>query len=277
MIQFLQNWEQLAALHGGPGDRYYRLDVLREGGTLMGTEEREVLNRACDFQGLHGRDVAHLQSHIGCDAITMAREGARVTAIDFSKTALTRAEALAHECGVDLTCVEADSRNLPLSLSESFDIVYATIGVLCWIDDVDAWMKGVARILRPGGRLVLVDLHPLYQMIDSASPLVMSFPYNCDGLREYETSGSYADRDLPVTSVTHQFAHGLAEIVMSAVRNGLAIVDFAELTSMSFDPGGSFLTEGPDGRFQLRLGGEVDGQPSEALPILFSLIAERRA
>lgn len=273
----LSHWEQLAALHGGPGDRYYHLDVLREGGTLMGTEERAVLERACGTQGLRGLDVAHLQSHIGCDAITMAREGARVTAIDFSPTALARAEALARECGVQLNFVVADSRRLPDALSESFDIVYATIGVLCWIDDLDAWMSGVARILRPSGRLVLVDLHPIYQMLDSVSPLAMSFPYNFDGIREYESSGSYADRNLPVTSVTHQFAHGLAEIVMAAVRNGLVVVDLAELTSMSFDPGGSFLEQGPDSRYQLRLGGEVDGRPSEPLPVLFSLIAERPA
>lgn len=273
--QNLAHWQQLAALHGGAGDRYYDLDLLRAGGTLMGPEEREALLRACGPQGLQGRDVAHLQSHIGCDAITMAREGARVTAIDFSSTALARAEELSRECGVELTCVEADSRALPSELSNSFDIVYATIGVLCWIDDVDAWMSGVARILRQGGRLVLVDLHPMYQMLDSTTPLAMSFPYNFDGIREYESSGSYADHNLPVTSTTHQFAHGLAEIVMAAIRQGLVVKDVAELTSASFDPRGSLLEREEDDRFRLRIGGEVDGRPSEPLPVLFSLIAER--
>jgi len=30
-----------------------------------------------------------------------------------------------------------------------FDLAYATIGVLCWIDDVGAWMRSVAGVLRP--------------------------------------------------------------------------------------------------------------------------------
>ena len=169
----------------------------------------------------------------------------------------------------------ADSRDLPLELSCSFDIVYATIGVLCWIDDLDAWMSGVARILRPGGRLVLVDLHPLFQMIDTVAPLVIDFPYNFDGVREYVSSGSYADRDLPVTSVTHQFAHGLAEIIMAAVHQSLTVIAVVEHTSMSFDPRGSMLQLNPDGRYELRMTSGSEGHPSEPLPVLFSFIAER--
>jgi predicted TPR repeat methyltransferase len=31
-----------------------------------------------------------------------------------------------------------------------FDVVYATIGVLSWIADLDARMAGVAALLKPG-------------------------------------------------------------------------------------------------------------------------------
>jgi len=84
----LDHWEALARLHGTGPDRYYDLDGLIAGGTLMGAEEAAALARATDGHGVAGLDVAHLQCHLGCDAITMARAGARVTGVDFSTTAL---------------------------------------------------------------------------------------------------------------------------------------------------------------------------------------------
>lgn len=271
-----QHWENLARLHGGPGDTYYDLDLLRAGGTLMGPTERECLDRATGPQGVAGMSVAHLQCHLACDAITLARAGARVTAIDFSPTALARAAVLAAECGVTMNFVEADSRSLPPALAGQFDYVYATIGVLCWIDDIDSWMRNVAMILRPGGRLVLVEMHPLHTMIDTVTPLVMDFPYNFDGPRVYESHGSYANRDAPVHATTHQYSHGLAEVVMAALHNDLAVVDVREHLTMSFNPRGeAFFSRDSDGHYRLRLGTGVDGQPAEPLPVLFSLIAQK--
>ena len=61
--------------------------------------------------------------------------------------------------------MEADSRNLPESVNPSFDLMYATIGVIGWNDHVDAWMSSVARVLRPDGTRLLVELHPFFAMI----------------------------------------------------------------------------------------------------------------
>jgi len=133
----LDHWEQLASIHGTGADAYYDLDHLIRGGSLMSAEESSALTRATRGQGVEGLDVLHLQCHIGCDAITMARQGARVTGVDFSPTALSRLRALAAECGVEVATREADARELPADLDRSFDLVYATVGVLCWIDDLD--------------------------------------------------------------------------------------------------------------------------------------------
>ncbi len=274
-----EHWEQLAALHGIGTDRYYDLDRLIAGGTLMGTEEAAALRRATFDAGVVGLEVMHLQCHIGCDAITMARSGARVTGVDFSATALARLRDLAQRCGVDVATIEADSRDLPHDLDGRFDLVYATIGVLCWIDDLDAWMGGVARVLRPGGRLVLVELHPLLLMVGSVDPLVVDSPYAFDGAHIYSGTGSYANRDADVAWTVSEYAHGLAEVVMAAERSGLRTTHLQEHTDMSFDPRGMGGGLEPDGRFRLRLGrGSSDltsTAPPPPMPILFTLIVER--
>lgn len=274
----LEHWEQLAALHGTGPDRYYDLESLIEGATLMGDEEAAALARAAGPGGLAGLDIMHLQCHIGCDAITMARQGAKVTGVDFSPTALARLRELSIRCGVEVSTVEADSRDLPSDLEHSFDIVYATIGVLCWIDDIDEWMRGVARVLRPGGTLVLVELHPVLTMIDEIDPLVLNFPYLFDGGHSFSGTGSYANRDADVAWTTVQYAHGLAEVLMAAHGAGLATTYLEEHTSMSFDPRG-MVGDGldADGRYRLRIGlGARQGDSGASiaeLPVLYTLLA----
>src|SRR5580658_4875685 len=103
-----EHWEALAQFHGTGDDSYYDLDLLRAGGSLMGEEELAALQVATRGEGVGGRSVLHLQCHIGCDSISLARMGASVTAVDFSRSALDRLGRLAAECGVDVEVVEAD-------------------------------------------------------------------------------------------------------------------------------------------------------------------------
>jgi SAM-dependent methyltransferase len=275
-----EHWEALARFHGNGDDSYYDLDRLRAGGSLMGDEELAALARATGERGLKGLHVLHLQCHIGCDSIALARMGATVTSVDFSRTALDRLEVLAGECGVEVEAVEADAAALPDTLAGRFDLVYASIGVLCWIGDLDAWMQGVARSLKPGGTLVLVEIHPLTTMIESLDPLVIDFPYAFDGPHVYRGTGSYANRDANVEWTTVQYAHSLGEVATAAIGAGLICTYLEEHVSGSFNTG---QFEGPedDGRYRLRLGAgeERDGvmAPAAPLPVLFTFLATRAA
>jgi len=49
---------------------------------LRELEAAAVAQAAVD---LRGRDVVHIQCHIGFDTIALARRGARVTGVDFSR------------------------------------------------------------------------------------------------------------------------------------------------------------------------------------------------
>jgi len=272
------HWEALARFHGTGDDEYYDLDHLRAGGTLMGEEEQQAVELATRGRGLAGASVLHLQCHIGCDSISMARAGASVTAVDFSRTALDRLVALAEECGVVVATCESDATALPDELTGQFEYAYASIGVLCWIGDLDAWMAGVARSLRPGGALILVELHPVVTMVESLDPLVLDFPYAFDGPHTFAGTGTYANRDAEIAWETVQYAHGVGEVATAAVRGGLVVEHLIEHTSATFNTG---QYDGPedDGRYRLRLGvgAERDGgrDPAFPLPVLYTLVARK--
>jgi SAM-dependent methyltransferase len=263
-------WDALAAAHGSDGDRYYDLDALAAGRSSLRQTEEAALAEALDGGELEGLDVLHVQCHLGLDAVTLARRGARVTGVDFSPVAVARAREIAERCGVTVEYVEGDSTALPDSLRGRFDVAYATLGVLCWIADVDVWMRSVASTLRPGGRLVLVDLHPMFQMVGSTDPFVVDFPYSFDGGRTFDEEQSYAGVDVGSGNGRNvNYAHSLGEVVTAAVRAGLRVDALHEHLECDFDPRGAVLTQEDDGRFRLRLGGEP-------LPVLFTLLATRQ-
>src|SRR3712207_3745499 len=164
-------WEGLAAVHGEGRDSYYDVDALVAGRDSLGDVESAAVGDVAR------RDVLHVQCHIGFDSVSLARRGARVTGVDFSPASLAKARAIAERCGVPVDFVEADVLALPEALSARFDVAYATIGVISWIDDLRAWMGSVAGTLRPGGRLVLVEIHPVFNMIERLDPLTLDFPY----------------------------------------------------------------------------------------------------
>jgi len=122
------------------------------------------------------------------------------------------------------------------------------------------------RDARPGGRLLLVDFHPLRGMVETLDPLVLDFPYAFDGPHTFDEPGSYADRDAVLASTaTVLYAHALGEIVTAAVNAGLRVVALTEHLDSPVDSRG-WKTPDADGRFRFR----IDGQP---VPMLFTLVA----
>lgn len=260
-----RNWDDRARVHGQ--DRYYDTAALVAGASSLTEVESEAVRRAVG--GVAGLDVIHLQCHLGFDSISLARAGARVTGLDFSPVSLAKAAALAERCHVELALVEADVCHPPSNLFGRFDLAYATIGVLCWIGDIKAWMTAVHDLLRPGGSLVLVETHPFQAMIDTTDPLVLDFPYGFDGPHVFDSPGSYTDRAAKIEATkTVQFAHSLGEVVTAAIDAGLVVRWLAEHIAASRDDRGDLGSPGADGMYRLRLGGQD-------LPLLYTLVADR--
>jgi len=253
----------MAAVHGRGAGETYDVEALVAGRDWLRETEAAAAGEVA------GLDVLHVQCHVGFETISLARRGARVTGVDFSPVALATARELAARCGVEVDFVEADATALPASLAERFDLVFASIGVISWIEDLGAWFRAAAGTLRPGGRLALVDLHPLYDVIGTLEPLTLDFPYAFDGPRRFDEPGSYADPDAPVqATATVNYGHSLGEVVGAAIAAGLRIDGLEEHLEAEFDPRGTMLPRDADGRYRLRVSGEL-------LPFLFTLRASR--
>jgi SAM-dependent methyltransferase len=109
------------------------------------------------------KKVLHLLCSTGEATAALAGLGAVVTGLDPRHQALEAAR----ERWPKILWVEGEPDDLQRQLSRRrFDLVYSGEGVLGWVDDLDAWAGGVAKVLRPGGELLVFDDHPVADCVD---------------------------------------------------------------------------------------------------------------
>ena len=123
---------------------------------------------------------------------------------------------------------------------QAFDLVFTGIGALCWLPDTKRWAGVVGALLRPGGRLFLREGHPMLWALQDPRPdglLVVDYPYfeRAEPIVE-EYGGTCVATDATFThNVTHQWNHGLGEIVSALLASGLELTGLTEHDSVPWD------------------------------------------
>lgn len=224
----LQNWDDRVPLH----EAAYGLDAFDDPTHISDvvTDDLPVLSRFVPGDTLTGLDLCHLQCHIGTDTISWARSGAVVTGVDFSAPALRVAAALADRAQVAATWVETDVLDARSAVSGDFDVVYTSIGTICWLEDLDRWAAQIVALLRPGGTFFIRDGHPALLALDEdAEELTTRYPYFGDGrAQQWDDESTYAGDGTVAHSRTYEWPHPLSEILGALLRAGLRLVHFDE-------------------------------------------------
>jgi SAM-dependent methyltransferase len=244
------NWDERAPAHAASPD--YAIARFVEDPAFISDVVRFDLPRLGDVAGLRG---AHLQCHIGTDTISLARLGAEMTGLDFSAGSIREARRLADRLGADVGFVGADVYDAVAELGEgAFDLVYTGVGALCWLPEVRRWAGVVAALLRPGGRLFLREGHPmLWALADREDDLlVIEHPYfERPEPNVWDEAGTYVATDVAFEhNVTHEWNHGLGEIVSALFDHGLPLTMLVEHDSVPWDalPGRMERLEGGEWR-----------------------------
>ncbi len=176
-----------------------------------------------------GLDLTHLQCHIGTDTLAWARAGARVTGLDFSAGAIVAAREIAARAGLDATFIEANVLDSADALGDdSADLVYVSLGAVCWFGDLHRWATQITRILRPGGRFFLHESHPLSGALADDGTAIERSMYGV-APTTWTDASSYTDggEALPVTT-SHDWNHGIGEVISALLASGLALEHIEE-------------------------------------------------
>ncbi|MEZ4316730.1 MAG: class I SAM-dependent methyltransferase [Myxococcota bacterium] len=220
-------WEERAALHADTPMYAPWIAALRRGEPALFPLERQLVG---DPAGLR---LLHVPCHIGHDTLSWALLGAEVTGVDFSETALREARTLSDALGLRATWVHADAAALPPDMEGVFDCVVSTYGAYGWMPDLAVWAAGIARVLAPGGRFVLVDGHPVGLGLDGEAALRGEYriadPLMGGSRVEDDRTGTYADRSLRTRhNRAVGWCHGVGDLLSALLGAGLAIEHYAE-------------------------------------------------
>lgn len=200
---------------------FYFLDEFLKGRNSLNSIELELLG------DVKGKSILHLQCHFGQDSISLSRLGAKVTAIDLSDKAIETAIDLAKKCGTDTQFICSDVYELPLVLNEKFDLVFTSYGTIGWLPDLTKWASVIDRFLKPEGKFVMADFHPVVWMYDDDFKGVAYNYFNEKPIAEtYE--GTYADFSADIVEDYVMWNHPLSEILQNLINNNLEIKTFNE-------------------------------------------------
>jgi SAM-dependent methyltransferase len=230
------SWDDRAPAHAAsPG---YSVSRFADDPAFLSDVVRFDLPLLGDIGGLRG---VHLQCHIGTDTISLARLGADMTGLDFSPVSLAQARRIAGLAGADVRFAEAEVYDAVKVLGPgSFDLVYTGIGALCWLPRIRPWAVVVAGLLRPGGRLFLREGHPMLWAMEDGRPdglLAVEYPYfERDEPSVFDEGGTYVETDAVFThNLTHEWNHGIGELVTALLDAGLALTGLAEHDSVPWE------------------------------------------
>jgi SAM-dependent methyltransferase len=112
---------------------------------------------AADFAGARGLRVLEIGCGLGTDGAQFAEAGADYTGVDLTEAAVELARKRFELFGLSGKFQTADAENLDFA-ADSFDLVYSH-GVLHHTPETAKAIREIHRVLRPGGRAVVMLYH----------------------------------------------------------------------------------------------------------------------
>jgi SAM-dependent methyltransferase len=107
---------------------------------------------------------------------------------------------------------------------QTFDIVYVSLGALCWLPSVDPWAAQVGALLAPGGRLYLHDAHPVAWALADAELRLEHTYFEEPEPHSEDAPTTYTDGAGPIEHRRiYEWNHGIGETVTALIRHGLAL------------------------------------------------------
>ena len=203
-------WNDATQIHFD--SNFYDVDSFIKGGSSLNSIELELLGN------IKGKKVLHLQCHFGQDSISLSRLGAKVTGVDLSDKSIEKARELAKKTNTDIDFVCCDIYDLSTHLDGEYDLIFASYGVISWLYDLQIWAEEISKFLKPFGKFILVEFHPMVMMFDDSFKEI-NYSYFNSGVIVEKVKGTYADRKADIKMENITWNHSISEVINSLIKN----------------------------------------------------------
>ena len=208
-------WNAVAQVHY----ENYHLPKLLAGEPLI----NELIQ--AEVGDVHGKSLIHLLCHIGTDTLSWGLLGARVTGVDISPAAIRYARSLASQLGMQADFIVSDVMDLMEKVDATYDIVFSSTGVLCWIPNIQKFAATVRHLLKPGGFFYLFDGHPIRAMLGTteSGETIVQHDYFATGVQEYDNFTDYILKDFEFPGKSYEWSWTLADVVTAFCQNRMRL------------------------------------------------------
>ncbi|MEM7206645.1 MAG: methyltransferase domain-containing protein [Pseudomonadota bacterium] len=185
--------------------------------------------------GVADKDIIQLCCNNGIETLSLHNMGAAsCLGVDAAEAFLEHAREFVQVAGAHerVSFLHSDVYQLPDQLNQSFDMVLVTIGVLSWMPDLEGFFEVAQRLLKPGGHLVIEDMHPVLFMYDEDSEggaSSIQFSYFTNEVWKETVSLDYFSKVEYESSLHYSFMHRTDDILMAGINNNLQLKSFKEL------------------------------------------------
>jgi SAM-dependent methyltransferase len=205
----------------------------RQGDWYVDTATEADFNRplsVVDQCGWLGGDIAGkrllcLAAGGGRHSVLFAKAGANVTVVDLSPKMLELDRRVSAERNLSVRIVEGSMDDLSMFHEASFDIVVQPVST-CYVPDIVAVYRQVARVTSPGGLYISQHKQPVNLQAD-ATPSPRGYPLN----EHYYRTGPLPpaiEGSWHRETGTLEFLHRWDQLLGGLCRSGFVIEDAAE-------------------------------------------------
>ncbi len=183
--------------------------------------------------GIHGKKIAHFCCNNGVQLLSLKNLGAsKCVGFDISDEAIKEGIERAGKCKIDCEFVQTDIYDIPERYNREFDLVYITIGALCWFPDIKRFFNQVYNTLTPGGHVFIYEQHPFTELFpddDSKedSLKVVNHYFTVEPFIGHNGI-DYIGNTIYESSALYCFTHTISDIIMGLINNQINLKFFEE-------------------------------------------------
>ena len=154
-------WNQVTPIHQQHTKIDLQAAVQAEDYSDLDATETAILQRL----GFQQKRVAQLCCNNGRELISLLKLGAAAgVGFDIADEAIKEATLLGTLSKTNCEFVRTNVYEIDPAYFHQFDLVFTTIGALCWFDDLERFFAVAAQLLRPNGHLFVYEIHPVLDL-----------------------------------------------------------------------------------------------------------------
>lgn len=189
-----------------------------------------IERKYCEF--ISGKTL-HLFCNFGVNTFELEKFSDSITGLDFSDSAIQYALEFRNIIKSKAQFICSDFFNFD---DDKFDTIYASYGILDWVEDLDVFFNKIRSILNPGGKFILVEFEQEFfkTFLSEVGEKVDEFSYLVSTNLSKDDSKTILGGTNRIQIKTKVYIHQMNSILSALDNSGLTLDRFDEYDYINF-------------------------------------------